>query len=310
MSATSPGSASPSSSNHGSRRAPARRRGLDQLGVRVDAAVRRRAGAVEHDAGRRASPRRRAASTVSNVWFTVPSPARATTTSGQAEAAGEIGDRPALADRHEQAARTLDEQDVVPRRERVDGRGDGVELERAPLEPRRPRAAPAAPRTRTGRSRPGRPRPPPRACSSIASPSGSSAAAPALHRLRDPDVEAGRRERPRERRSATTVFPTSVSVAVTKRPFRRRPPSPPRPPARGCRASPRDRSPPSPSGGTKVTTSPRGRVIMPSSRARRQTRWPTASVQSNASLVARSRTSSIPIIKPALADLADVGERP
>src|SRR5438445_3770405 len=52
------------------------------------------------------------------------------------------------------------------------------------------------------------------------------------------------------------------------------------------------------SGGMKTTTSPSGRVSIPSSRARMHTRCPVRSRHSKGSFVARSATSSIPTISP------------
>ena len=56
---------------------------------------------------------RRAASTVSAVWFSVPSAGRATTTTGRPSARGEVGHRRVVVDRDEQAAGALDDDDVV-----------------------------------------------------------------------------------------------------------------------------------------------------------------------------------------------------
>ena len=59
-------------------------------------------------------PRDRAASTVSSVWLSVPSPRRATITSGIVQRHGQVGDRRPLGQRAEQAADPLDDHHFGP----------------------------------------------------------------------------------------------------------------------------------------------------------------------------------------------------
>ena len=212
----------------------------------------------------------------------------------QPEPAGEIGDRPVLADRNEQPAGALDESTSW----------------RAPRAPRRTRRCPRARAT---------------VPSSRAATSGASGAAKeygqissgvlvrrqphaaawrrprdrrqgaALDRLRDADVETGGREQPGEA-AVTTVLPTSVSVAVTKSPSSRL--GPRGRPARGSRASRRGRRSVA-SGGRNVTTSPSGRVTTPSlAGAAADPRAHSRASSRRAPCDSRSATSSMPTMKP------------
>ena len=114
-------------------------------------------GAVEDDAGDPQAPRR-AASTVSSVWFSVPSPRRATITSGKSRCDGQVGHRRSLGERAEQAADALDDHDVGPlrcppargRSTSCSGRGR-TPAARPPGGPRR--AGPGVPRRRSGVTR-------------------------------------------------------------------------------------------------------------------------------------------------------------
>ena len=250
---------------------------LDQLGVRVGARIGLRRAAVQHDHGDLQSSCPSRLEREQRVVYRAE-PRAGDEHERKPEPAGEVGDRPVLAHRHEQPAGAFDDEQVVAARELPDGLEDHVGYDGPALElrghERRQRRGEGVRAhvvrcvARVG-SRPQQHGVPRRIVSQGA----------ALDRLRDADVVAMGGEQPcktaRDRRLADLGVGGGDEVAPHGVPSVASVTACPRIPSIASRSSGSVAS-----GGRNVTTSPSGRVIIPSSRARAQTRAPMASVQS------------------------------
>ena len=187
---------------------------LDQLGVRVGARIGLRRAAVQHDHGDLQSSCPSRLEREQRVVYRAE-PRAGDEHERKPEPAGEVGDRPVLAHRHEQPAGAFDDEQVVAARELRDGLEDHVGLRRAGSRAARPRAAPAARRRSMGTRRAvrrSRRQPPAAAWRPPPDRQPGRRSGPASRRRRRGHGVASSRARPH----AIAVLPTSVSVAVTK----------------------------------------------------------------------------------------------